>query len=249
MSERLRFGPGREPPAPDRRVMAMGAGFLVVASLLMLRSLWTPSDPPGQLVEVRGDVARPGVYAVDPPTLSAAVEAAGGLTDGLPDTPLHPGDAVQVDADGARVVPMGDPLLVALPINVNVNGVEALKVIPGLTDDVASAIIAERANRGPFRDVDELRRVKGLGGAALDRVRPYVTTGPVVPKGPIDLNVADALALESLPGVGPSLAARIVADRQANGPYASVDALDRVAGVGPATIARLRDQATAGGSP
>lgn len=249
MSERLRFGPDREPPAPDRRVMMMGVAFLVVASALMLRSVWTPTAPTGQLVEVRGEVARPGVYAVDPPTLSAAVEAAGGLTDGLPDTLLHEGDAVQVDADGARVVPMGDPLLVALPINVNVNGVEALKVIPGVTDDVASAIIAERAARGPFHDVAELKRVKGLGGDALDRVRPFVTTGAVAPAGPVDLNSADALALESLPGVGPALAARIVEDRQAHGPYKSVDALDRVSGVGPATISRLRDRATTGGSP
>ncbi len=249
MSERLHFGSDREPPPADRRVMTMGAAFLVVASLLMLRSLWSPAAPQGQLVEVRGEVARPGVYAVEPATLSAAVEAAGGLTDGLPDTPLRDGDAVQVDADGARVVPMGDPLLVALPINVNVNGVEALKVIPGVTDDVASAIIAERAAHGPFHDVGELKRVKGLGGAALDRVRPFVTTGTTAPKGPIDLNTADAPALESLPGVGPSLAARIVADRQANGPYRTVDALDRVSGVGPATVERLRGLATVGGSP
>jgi competence protein ComEA len=229
--------------------MALGVAFLGVATLLMLRSLWTPSAPQGQLVEVRGDVARPGLYAVDPATLSAAVEAAGGLTDGLPDTPLRDGDAVQVDADGARVVPMGDPLLVALPVNVNVNGVEALKVIPGVTDDVASAIIEERAAHGPFQGVGDLKRVRGLGGAALDRVRPFVTTGATAPKGPVDLNTADALALESLPGVGPSLAARIVVDRQANGPYRSIDALDRVAGVGPATVERLRGQATVEGTP
>lgn len=246
MAERVHFGPDREPPPADRRVQALAVAFLVVSSLLMLRSLLAPSGPQGQLVEVRGDVARPGVYAVEPATLSAAVEAAGGLTDGLPDTPLREGDAVQVDADGARVVPMGDPLLVALPINVNVNGVEALKSIPGVTDDVASAIVAERAAHGPFHDVGELKRVRGLGGASLDRVRPFVTTGATTPKEPVDLNHADALTLESLPGVGPSLAARIVADRQANGPYASVEALDRVSGVGPATVARLRGLATVG---
>lgn len=249
MAERVRFGADREPPPADRRVMALGAAFLVVAIALLGRAAWTPVAPSGPLIEVRGDVARPGLYAVEPPTLAAAVEAAGGLSDGLPETPLREGDAVQVDADGARVVPMGDPLLVALPVDVNTHGVHALQAVPGLTDDVAAAIVADRAARGPYHDLSELRRVPGVGGAALERVRPFVTTGDVGRAAPVDLNTADALALESLPGIGPSLASRIVADRDAHGPFATVDALDRVPGVGPATVERLRERARAGSTP
>lgn len=48
---------------------------------------------------------------------------------------------------------------------------------------------------------------------------------------------ADSLAL--LPGIGPVLAARIVADRAARGPYSEWTELDRVRGIGPATIRRL----------
>jgi competence protein ComEA len=62
--------------------------------------------------------------------------------------------------------------------------------------------------------------------------------------GPIDLNVATAAQLETLPGVGPSTANAIVDDRDRNGPFASVDDLDRVAGIGPAKLAAIRDLVT-----
>ncbi len=56
----------------------------------------------------------------------------------------------------------------------------------------------------------------------------------------VDLNRAQAADLELLPGIGPSLARRIVDDRAAHGAFASLDALLRVRGVGPHTLARLR---------
>lgn len=54
--------------------------------------------------------------------------------------------------------------------------------------------------------------------------------------GRLSLNHATAAELEALPGIGPALAARIVAGR----PYRSVEALDDVRGIGPRTLARLR---------
>ncbi|HZF68330.1 MAG TPA: helix-hairpin-helix domain-containing protein [Gemmatirosa sp.] len=58
---------------------------------------------------------------------------------------------------------------------------------------------------------------------------------------PVALDGADSAALERLPGVGPALARRIVAERAARGPFGSVEALDeRVRGVGPRLAERLR---------
>jgi competence protein ComEA len=54
------------------------------------------------------------------------------------------------------------------------------------------------------------------------------------PPSAIDLNAADASALEAVPGIGPTLAERIVAFRAVNGPFPTVDALADVAGITPA---------------
>jgi competence protein ComEA len=50
----------------------------------------------------------------------------------------------------------------------------------------------------------------------------------------VDLDVASAASIESLPRIGPALANRIVEDRAARGPFGSLAGLDRVRGVGPA---------------
>jgi len=55
----------------------------------------------------------------------------------------------------------------------------------------------------------------------------------------VDLNQADAVALEDLPGIGPALAARIVAARDSLGGFRALDALCEVRGVGSALIQRV----------
>lgn len=62
--------------------------------------------------------------------------------------------------------------------------------------------------------------------------------------GPIDLNTATAEQLDSLPGIGPSIAAAIIEHRDRNGPFASVDELLDVPGIGDAKLAQVRDLVT-----
>jgi competence protein ComEA len=56
----------------------------------------------------------------------------------------------------------------------------------------------------------------------------------------INLNTATVQQLDTLPGVGPVMAAAIVAWRQANGKFTSVDQLGEVDGIGPGRLQKLR---------
>ncbi|WP_307852522.1 ComEA family DNA-binding protein [Glaciihabitans sp. dw_435] len=73
---------------------------------------------------------------------------------------------------------------------------------------------------------------------------PSAGGGGAVAGAKININTADASALESLTGVGPALAGRIVDWRQANGPFASVDDLLNVTGIGQKTLDGFRDEVT-----
>ena len=69
--------------------------------------------------------------------------------------------------------------------------------------------------------------------------------GPAAPErtpdGKIHLNQATASELDSLPGVGPVIAERIVSYREENGPFASIEDLLDIPGIGEAKLADLRD--------
>lgn len=60
----------------------------------------------------------------------------------------------------------------------------------------------------------------------------------------VNVNTATAADLETLPGIGPVLAQRIVDFREQNGPFTAVDQLEEVSGIGPVTMEGLRDLVT-----
>ena len=60
---------------------------------------------------------------------------------------------------------------------------------------------------------------------------------------PVDINTADSAQLQTLNGIGPALAERIIAYREANGPFASVEDLLQVSGIGESTLEKFRDRA------
>jgi competence protein ComEA len=62
----------------------------------------------------------------------------------------------------------------------------------------------------------------------------------------IDVNSATWVEWGQLEGIGDSLARRIVADREQNGPFGSIDELRRVKGIGPKTLERIRPWVTIG---
>lgn len=60
----------------------------------------------------------------------------------------------------------------------------------------------------------------------------------------VNLNTADAAALESLPGIGPALAQRIIDYRTANGPFQTTAEIQDVRGIGAGIYAKIKDSIT-----
>lgn len=72
--------------------------------------------------------------------------------------------------------------------------------------------------------------------------QPGTTPSPAPDQaGRLNLNAATTSELETLPGIGPELARRIVAFRDQEGPFGSPDELRNVPGIGDATMLRLKD--------
>ena len=89
-----------------------------------------------------------------------------------------------------------------------------------------------------------------IAAAAAPSMKPEVNTPPVglevsakEQSGKIDLNTADAVVLQrELSGVGEAKAKAIVAYRESNGPFASVDELLEVKGIGKAILDKNREK-------
>lgn len=210
---------------------------LIVASLvaLTLRGLDARRAPPIVITDIAaerpvvvvidGAVASPGVMTLPPGArLNDAVTRAGGFTAGAATNELN---LARLLVDGERV----------------------------------TVAAAEPAATDPTIDRTVGVATPAVTGAPTERSAPV--TPPIVssrrptPTPPaagstslIDINRATSAELDSLPGIGPVLAERIVAYREENGPYRSVDELEAVDGISMNTVEELRALITAGaGAP
>ena len=69
-------------------------------------------------------------------------------------------------------------LLVGVPIDVNAATPEDLAAVPGLSPRLAISVVADRMRKGPFKSLDDLTRVRGIGPARLARARTYLAIKP-----------------------------------------------------------------------
>ncbi|MBR6748576.1 MAG: helix-hairpin-helix domain-containing protein [Clostridia bacterium] len=82
--------------------------------------------------------------------------------------------------------------------------------------------------------------------AATTTPAAQTNAATTVRSGKLNLNTATQSQLETLPGIGEKIAARIIAYRNANGGFKSVEELDNVEGIGEKRLEQLRSLATVG---
>jgi competence protein ComEA len=201
----------------------IGAGVVIWAARPsvvppVVTSIGTPIEP----VQVSSDPSPTDAAPSSSPSLSFGSSTASSVPSGSGTS------VVVVDVEGK----VHDPGVVTLPLGSRV--VDAIKAAGGLRRGASTAglNLAQVLTDGQLLSVD----VRGPVPTAASGVgAPSSATS----SQPIDLNTATFEQLDTLPGIGPVLAQRILDWRGQNGGFTSIDELREVSGIGDATYADI----------
>ncbi|HWS45733.1 MAG TPA: ComEA family DNA-binding protein, partial [Acidimicrobiia bacterium] len=94
---------------------------------------------------------------------------------GEPAPALDPGAVSGGGGGGGGGGATGPGAGTAAPIDLNTATAEQLDALPGIGPATAAAIVHDRQSHGPFRSVDDLARVRGIGKAKVDQLRDLVS--------------------------------------------------------------------------
>lgn len=149
------------------------------------------------------------------------------------------------ETDGPSWEQVADPTEVAGSVVVSVVGEVENSGLITLNNGARVADALQVARPLPGADLVSINHAQPLVDGQQIHVQP-VGAAPVAPgggaPGVVSINTADVAELTTLSGIGEATAAAIVAHREANGPFATVDQLTDVKGIGPAKLEALRDQ-------
>ncbi len=83
---------------------------------------------------------------------------------------------------GANVTPMaGSAAGAGEKVELNTATAEQLENLPGMGPTMCAALVAYRAEHGPFQHIEDLKNIKRFGEARIEKIRPFVTIGGVAP--------------------------------------------------------------------
>ena len=174
-------------------------------------------------VHVAGAVNNPGVYTL--PAQGRAVDAIAAASGAAADADLDRVNLAGALSDGVQIyVPHRGET--AAPMQIQPNG------------GTANAGQGNAANGAAQNGASQ-------GGTQPQPARTLTPAGSAQ-KGstPVNINTATAEELQTLPRIGPAMAQRIIAWREAHGGFRSVDELDAVPGIGPSMLENLRPLVT-----
>lgn len=154
--------------------------FVVEASSRAAQADGTDSQPETVFVHVTGSVANPGVYELESGSrVLDAVQAAGGFTD---DADAQSCNLARVIQDSEQIhIPSAsesrqpetgqvDQTPSSSKVNINTATQAELESLPGIGETTARKIIADRSSNGPFKSVEDLTRVSGIGDKKLSGI-------------------------------------------------------------------------------
>lgn len=185
-----------------------------------------PTATPSEIwVHISGRVANPGLYPMQPgQRVADVVLRAGGV---LPDGDVSGLNLARRLTDEAQYhIPALGAANSGVPSS-------APGSAAGYSGNAASSNPPSPGNPPPPGN-------PAVSGSAAPSSGGGASGGGVSSGGPVNLNRAGAAELETLPGIGPVLAAAILRYRQDNGPFQTIDALENVPGIGPKTLQNLR---------
>ena len=123
-------------------------------------------------------------------------------------------------------------------------------VSPGIAATVVterSAPDQEAALTSPIKAQEEERLEQPEVEATEQATEEKTSLEAIEKDGVVDINAASSEELETLPGIGPKLAGRIIAYREENGPFTTPEELCEVSGIGEKVLEKIRARIVIGG--
>lgn len=192
---------------PSRQWAAVTLVAALVFSVLLLR-FWRSTrapegpSPPSVVIEVVGDVSRPGIHVLTESSraVADALAAAGWkprqgerlIPEGVQERALETGERIRILRTPGKSVDVvvekmdGAPrFLLGFRLDLNTASEEELLLVPGMRSEWAR-IIVERRREKPWKSLGELQSIHGIGSRTVEKWLPHLEVAPLpssVPAG------------------------------------------------------------------
>ncbi|THG38356.1 ComEA family DNA-binding protein [Adlercreutzia caecimuris] len=227
-----------------RRPVFIGVGVLL--GLILIAAGLLVAFPRASALEIHtAERAQDGLEAPAASADDGGGDAVGADAAAAPDAPAAPDDtALPGTAAQARLCVHVDGKVAAPGVYYLDAGsriVDAVEAAGGLAEGACTAAVnlAQVLQDGEQVVIPDIEDVSS--GAASAGAAPATAEKGSGAAGLVNINTADAAALETLNGIGEATAEKIIADREANGPFKTLEDLKRVSGIGDKKFEALRD--------